>query len=46
MTELEELKVEELLKFIEEMNYGEVVFTIHDSQIVQTFTIDNVTNFE
>lgn len=32
---LDNLKVEDILKFIKSVNYGEVVFTIHNSQIVQ-----------
>jgi len=35
MDDLEKLKFEDILKFIKGVDYGEVVFTIHDSQIVQ-----------
>ncbi len=31
----DENKINEILKFIKGVNYGEVVITIHDSQIVQ-----------
>ncbi|MDD3234251.1 MAG: YezD family protein [Candidatus Omnitrophica bacterium] len=31
----EEWKIEDILQFAGGMNYGEVVITIHDSQIVQ-----------
>ena len=33
--DIEKLKVEDVLKFIKGVNYGEIVFTIHESQIVQ-----------
>lgn len=35
MDDLESLKFEDILKFIKGVDYGEVVFTIHDSQIMQ-----------
>ncbi len=35
MNNFENLKVEDILKFIKEVNYGEVIFIIHNSQIVQ-----------
>ncbi|HDQ03037.1 MAG TPA: DUF2292 domain-containing protein [Deltaproteobacteria bacterium] len=35
MDDLGNLKFEDILKFIKGVDYGEVVFTIHDSQIVQ-----------
>ena len=31
----ENKKIEDIVKFIEGVNYGEVIITIHDSQIVQ-----------
>ncbi len=35
MDHMEKLKIEDILPFIKEVAYGEIVFTIHDSQIVQ-----------
>ena len=31
----EELKIEDILKFIKGVDYGEIIITMHDSEIVQ-----------
>ncbi len=32
---IEELKIEDILKLIKGVDYGEIIITMHDSQIIQ-----------